>query len=232
MDVENIINCTTRPGSSVPLDLLLVPSRSSHYFDGNVLALPALKDTNKKSQSDHHVLYVSGDEIKENRIHKNVLDFRRSNISAFFSSLTKVNWNKLYLLQGDIDEKCAFFHTIVASALASIPTSRVLITEKDKPWISSVCQHIEQRINANNNHPEIHEFLKNKLVNQQLQQSKKAWADEQIKKTNGIWNIYREPNNSRQDTAILDLVNNLSTEKTIKELDSHFTKAYGNKKPV
>ena len=47
-----------------------------------------------------------------------------------------------------------------------------------------------------------------------------------MKKTNGIWNIYKEQNNSRQDTAFLDLVNNLGTENTIKELDSHFTKAY------
>ena len=224
--VENIINCTTRPGSSVPLDLLLVPSTMSQNFDGNVQALPALKDTHNNSQSDHYVMLVPGDEIKANSIYKNVLDFRRSNISVFLSSLTKINWKKLYLLDGDIDEKCALFDTLISPALASIPTSRVLITEKDKPWISPVCQHIVKRINANKNHPEIHEFLKNKLVNQ-LQQSKKAWADGQIKKTNGIWNIYREHNNSRQDSAILDLVKNLGTENTIKELDSHFTNAYG-----
>jgi hypothetical protein len=226
LDVVNIIDRTTRAGSSVPLDLVLVPTNQAHLYNQNIQILPPLKDTVKNTQSDHYTIYLFASELVDNAVYRNVLDLRKSHMQNFVSELKKINWSLLYLHNGDIDTKCNLFYDMITPAVSQIPMQRVKVSEKDKPWISPVCKIIEDKINTHKDHTVIHDFLQNKLVSA-INNSKQAWAANQIKKTHGIWKIYHEHSKSSSDSASLGLVQKDGIHKTIQNLDTHYTSAYG-----
>jgi hypothetical protein len=204
----------------------MVPNNTAHLYNHNINILPPLKDTMKNTQSDHNTIYVFARESEDlNVVYRNVLDLRKSHLQNFVCELKKINWSSLYLHNGDIDTKCELFYNMLIPALSQIPTHRVKVSEKDKAWISPVCKIIEDQIAINNAHPDIHNFLQNKLVTA-INHSKQVWAANQIKKPYGIWNIYHENSKSNSNSACLSLILKDGIQKTIQNLDLHFTRAY------
>ena len=67
-----------------------------------------------------------------------VFDYRESNIAVFLEKLKLQPWHHLYRSNDSIDTKCNLFYNFVTKAQASIPFNYVVLTSKDKPWITPV----------------------------------------------------------------------------------------------
>ena len=66
-------------------------------------------------------------------------DLRESNVNVFVSHLSRVNFTPMYSELHDLDDKCLFLNDAILSALVHfIPSSTVIMTTKDKPYITPV----------------------------------------------------------------------------------------------
>jgi hypothetical protein len=227
LDVCNIINCVTRNASDIPLDLIIVPTVSIASYDVPT-SLPPLKDCINNTSSDHNVIYLKSlsNYTNTTEIFKDVFDLRDSNIREYFLELQKINWTQFYRSNEGIDKKCELFYDLMAYALSQIPVDKVKVNDKDKPWISPVCKSIEKKIFLNSHNSIIKDFLENKL-HEKICDSKRKWADNEIQKPSGIWNIYKAQCNKNSNTNIMGLIQRDGLEETLRKLDNHFCAAYG-----
>ena len=65
-----------------------------------------------------------------------VFDYRESRFTKFFDTLILFPWQRFYLSNQNVDEKCDIFHNCIDEAISKIPVEYVPMTDKDKPWIT------------------------------------------------------------------------------------------------
>ena len=72
-----------------------------------------------------------------------VFDYRESNIQRFLYTLESLNFHDVYSAD-DVDLKCTAFSNLFQRAFANIPKTKVIFTQRDKPWITPVLKKMIQ----------------------------------------------------------------------------------------
>ena len=155
--------------------------------------------------ADHRSVIMRPKKEKHNPSQvKKVYDLRNSHLNAFIRTLKCQPWQKLYYSDGSIDVKCDMFYNFVNQALDCIPFSYVLMTARDKPWITPILKLlINRRYEAYYlGHFEKYHHYKNK-IKLEIKKSKAAWLTKLKKSPHGVWKAI--PSYRGKDT-LLDLV--------------------------
>ena len=144
--------------------------------------------------SDHNCVFLRSSSSIEHKIseRKTVFDYRRSHIDAFLRVLSSSDFGNVYNAE-TVNDKCTSFYKIFFEALSQIPCREVIITNKDKPWITPLLKKlIDDRWFAyrTRNWP-VYNHLKDK-VKAEVYKAKKTWSDRLVKNGGNLWNVVRE----------------------------------------
>lgn len=122
---------------------------------------------------------------------KTVYDMRQSHVNDFVDLLCLTDWSFLHESDVDLETKTEFFHHALNEAFAvAIPSSEVVFTGKEKPWITPLLKFlINQRWEAyrSRNFP-MFTRLKKKIKSE-LSKAKTAWIGRSQQKD--IWRTVR-----------------------------------------
>ena len=144
--------------------------------------------------SDHScvVLRPSKVEQKTHASVKTVFDYRQSNVSNFLYLLAASGFDDVYLAT-DVNIKCRAFHRAFLNAQNAIPSSKVVFTHRDKPWITPVLKKmIQDRWTAyRTKNWQVFLHLKRK-VRIEIMRAKQSWTDRILRRDRHIWNIVRD----------------------------------------
>lgn len=162
---------------------------------------------------------------------KNVYDFRRSHLDNFRWYLRAYPWHTFYASRTSIEEKCEQFHQVIQEAVNMIPCTQVIMTQKDKPWITPVTKLlINKRYEAfRRKDYKMYNHYKDK-VKLLIEKTKKNWLRSTKTSTNGLWKICRDAINLPKSNALSSLLQSFSSsidaaEAINKELCKNFSEA-------
>ena len=219
-DLLQIVNDPTR-GSSL-LDLALLSHSIADHFEVNVG--PPI------STSDHATVHLRSTSTLSISSGKTTIvhDLRSSNIINFVTSLEDTDWTRFYNSDASVHEKCEIFNDIILSCMqANIPSSTVIMTSKDKPYITPV---IKLLINKRWNAFRAKDFARydhfSTKVKHLLEISKHHWAKKAAKNTKELWNVTNEVRGTRSSrSSNLDnlLSQFASTREAVESINSSFT---------
>lgn len=213
----NCVNRVKNPtrGNSFLDQIWISESLEDNYPDSAIVGPPL-------ANSDHcSVLLRPSMEARASKIiEKTVFDYRASNIQRFLHALESSNFYEVYSAD-DVDAKCNAFCSLFLKALSEIPKKKIIITERDKPWITPVLKKmIQDRWDAyrTKNWP-VFLHLKTK-VRTEIQHAKKSWCDRILEKEKNIWNVVRDLQGKKRQHCPLDDVEDL--RRLVREITECF----------
>lgn len=117
-----------------------------------------------------------------------VYDYRESHVAAFVETLKSQPWQNLYRSEDSIETKCDLFYSFVSRAQSCIPHSEVIITSRDKPWITPTLKLlINHRYEAyRQRHFDKYNHYKAK-IKVEITKAKSAWLQKLKDSPHGIW---------------------------------------------
>ena len=162
---------------------------------------------------------------------KDVYDFRRSHLDDFRWYLRAYPWHTFFAFQSGIEEKCEQFYKVIQEAITMIPRTQVIMTEKDKPWITPLIKLlINKRYEAFRRKDfNMYNHYKDK-VKHLIEETKKNWLKSTKNSYNGLWKICRDVLNLPKNTALSSLLQSFTSsldaaEAINKELCKNFSEA-------
>ena len=161
-----------------------------------------------------------------NFIYKTLYDLRKSNMDRALSSLSSVNWHSWYTSDMSVDDKCNSFHTILTTCVsANIPTSEIIMTASDKPWVTPLVKFLIQKrwdaYRAKNF--TAYKHWKEK-AHEAIRKAKLTWSQKSQRSTKDLWRIASTALGSKTIDPMLRLVNSLPpVSTTVKEINKLFT---------
>ena len=172
-----------------------VPTRGSSILD-KVLIDESLCDDFREpvvgpnfGNADHLSVFLKphAEQTNSRRIIK-VFDYRESNVAAFVETLKSQPWHHLYHSEDSVDVKCDIFYNFISRAQSRIPYSYVIMSSKDKPWITPTLKLlINRRYEAyRQGHFDKYKHYKDKIKNEILK-AKAAWLQKLKNAPHGIW---------------------------------------------
>ena len=66
-----------------------------------------------------------------------VYDLRKSNVEKFIDELLRSGFASVYA-DVDASNKCDYFYSVLRTAMGVLPTKTVIMTPRDKPWITPI----------------------------------------------------------------------------------------------
>ena len=159
----------------------------------NCIKLPPL------ANSDHNIILLPSC-ASLNTSYRSVwiFDYRASFIRDFIVSANNINWTPLYYMN-NVNDKCETFYNLIAPAISKIPKTKILMSSKDKPWISPLCKHlINLRWSAyRQRNFVLYNFYKSK-VKSEILKSKSAVFKNLSKDSRGFWKLINESRKQRK----------------------------------
>ena len=185
-DLKNTVSEPTR--GAVILDyVLLSPTLLDHYV--TTVGPPV-------ATSDHSTIMCSPIDciLPVNSKSCILYDLRDSCVSEFLKQLHMSNFLPVYDMSLSTDEKTHIFTDLVSSAfMSTIPHSTVLMTPRDKPYITPLIKHLINRRWAayrQRNFP-LYNHLRIK-VKQLIMQEKCRWASRASKSSRQLWQVVNQ----------------------------------------
>ena len=162
---------------------------------------------------------------------KNVYDFRLSHLDNFRLYLRTYPWHTFFSSYRSVEEKCEQFYKVIQEALTIIPRTQVVMTQKDKPWITPLIKLlINKRYQAFRKKDYcMYNHYKDK-VKHLIEETKNNWLKSTKTSTNGLWKICKDAINLPKNTALSSLTQSFSSsidaaEAINKELCKNFSDA-------
>ena len=218
-DLENVVQCPTR--NNAILDLVLL---SSSLVDDYQVDIGSPIAT-----SDHRSILCTPKITCQapNTRQCTVYDLRDSNLNAFLSNLCQVNFVPLYDMNLSLDEKTLFFNETIRSCfLQCIPSHSVLMTSRDKPYVTPLIKSlINLRWTAyrQRNFP-LYIHLRDK-VKKLLSAEKLRWAQKAHHGPKEMWKVVNEVTGSKSSkSSAIDFIVKQFTSPQIaaEEINAEF----------
>ena len=190
-NLRNRVSSATR--NTAILDIILLDDLLYHEYP-ICTVLPPI------SSSDHNLVHLIGKaKAKPTERLVVVFDYRREHLARFHELLSQVDWSILYRAEHDIDTKCNVFYDLLKPALDAIPRKNVIISSKDKPWITPVTKLlIQRRWDAYRKRDfQMYNHYKGK-VKDELRKAKCIWSKKVLNTKKGLWKLV---NSHRKDSA-------------------------------
>ena len=144
---------------------------------------------------------------------KTVYDMRQSYVNDFVDLLCQTDWSSLHDGDLDLDTKTAFFHHALKEAfVAAIPSSEVVLTGNEKPWITPLLKLlINQRWEAyrSRNFPRYHQLKKK--IKSELSKAKASWIGKNQRKD--IWKTVRTLSGKAVTDPLASLCSQFSSKR-------------------
>ena len=169
----------------------------------SLLAAPQPSETKDRSITQ---------ETKQQSI-KTVYDMRQSHVKDFVDLLHSTDWSLLHDEDVDLDTKTAFFHYALNEAfIATIPSSEVVFTGNEKPWITPLLKLlINQRWEAyrSRNFARYHQ-LKDKIKSE-LSKAKTSWIRKSQHKD--LWKAVKTLSGKATHDQLVNLCSRFSSKR-------------------
>ena len=153
---------------------------------------------------------------------------RDSYISAFLAALSNVSFSSFYDMAWSVDEKCSFFADAILSCFVdTIPAQTVIMTDKDKPYITPLIKHLintRWRSYRQRNFP-LYQHLGSKIKKLLIAQKRK-WAMNARNSPKEMWKIVNEStgrNSSRKSASNVLVKQFSSPSAAVEEINSMFS---------
>jgi hypothetical protein len=192
LNLHNSVKEITRPASGTILDVVLVSEELYKCIDVQV-GPPLQCDGAKGAAADHCVIRTTSvyNNLSCAKSHT-VYDLRQSCVDAFVDELINVGFEDMYCLS-DVNAKCEAFYRILGKGMKTLPQKSVLMTSRDKPWITPVIKKIiTDRWNAykHGNWP-VYNHLKAKIKDM-INMSKTRWSQNKTSTVKGLWDLVKD----------------------------------------
>jgi ribonuclease P/MRP protein subunit RPP40 len=213
----NRLNCADFNDNLSLVDCVNQPTRGNVILDRFFCSEEIVMNYNVRVQaplqnSDHNIVFAQA--INQLTSHRNpilqtVFDLRESHVSKFCSVVEAINWHDFYLTNADVDFKCNIFHEIINSIIEDcIPSTIIISSEADEPWVTPVLKSIMLRRDEAflNNNALVYEHLCNK-VNNEITKSKRIWASKAEKGSRQLWRVAHNVSGTNKINPITKLYN-------------------------
>lgn len=210
---NNMINIVHKPTrSNNILDKIFIESHiKSNYYKCTIL--PPLK------ASDHNIVHVkSKNHYSFNRKVVTLFDYRQSNLDTFSNIFNKTNFKPVYDAQ-DINEKCEMFYELIRPSLRSIPKTSIIMTSKDKTWMTPLTKLlIQKRWDAYRNKDFIKYNHYKEKTSIEILKAKRVWATKSKSNKKGIWSVVQQYQDHKQKEKVHPFNSN--------EINNYFTSIF------
>ena len=151
-------------------------------------------------------------------------DFRRSNLDIFVNLISSIDFSPIYSMD-NVDDKIAFFYICLRNCMRIIPSHTVVLTNKDKPWITPLLKHlINLRWNAyRSKNYNLYRHYRYKIKNE-ISNAKIAYYNKLTRnsRNRGLWSFVKNIKgivNRPFDSLFNDFD---SIDSTVNNINSHF----------
>ena len=185
-DLKNVVNSPTRGNAFLDLVLLSTPIADQYEVEvGPPIA-----------SSDHRVILCKPETTSSRLscVRRTVFDLRESNKKEFLYKLSRANFTNLYNMDLSLDQKCTYLNDVIFACFSrSIPSAQVLMTDRDKPFITPLIKSlINQRWSAYRK-GDFPLYLHLKLKVQNLIRIQKAkWTARARNSPKDMWKVVNE----------------------------------------
>ena len=234
LDVTQIVDSPTR-GSAV-LDKIFVDARLLRQLlntttptcgaserDSLIRICPAV------GGSDHMSVLMNPLAFSNNvpQLRK-VYDYRASNMNKFKDKLAEFPWTSFYKANMSVDEKCDLLHTVIDDAMTTIPFTYVVMSNKDKPWMTPMLKSlINRRYEAfrRKNFP-LYLHYKQK-VKEEIAQAKERWTNLKMKSVTGLWSVVKSTANKENQQFLNGLVQDFdSIQEAVEQIGNKLSQSF------
>ena len=200
-DLQNVVLSPTRKEAILDLVLISQPLVTQYHVEvGPPIAT-----------SDHRSILCKPTKVCQfsDKRESVFYDFRESNVTAFLLCLSQTNFSPMYNTQISLNDKCSFLNEAIESSfLHCIPRHSVIMTSKDKPYITPMIKHlINERWDAYRRrdfalYSHLRDKVKKLLFIEKLKWSKKAYNSPR-----DMWKVVNEVSGSKSaKSSALDSV--------------------------
>ena len=149
------------------------------------------------------IIYKSENNLKNSVIKQKVFDLRQSNVAAFCSRISNVDWSILSRFEC-INDCVEYFYKEFFKAMTCIPVTYVRVSPATKPWITPLLlELINKRWKAfRSNDLELYKHYKNK-VRIEIDKSKAIWSKKLRSSPKGVWFINTNKIRGKNETSLL-----------------------------
>jgi hypothetical protein len=195
-DLENCVKYPTRKNAI--LDLVLLSSSIADQYLIDISSPVGTSDHRSILCTPNNPLLQTFD-TRECCVH----DLRESNLNAFLFDLSQVNFAPLYDMKLHVNQKCSLLNDIIHSCfLRHIPVHSVLMTPKDKPYITPLIKHlINLRWAAYRQHNfPLYTHLRDK-IRKLLSTQKLKWASRAYHGPKEMWKVVNEATGAKSSRS-------------------------------
>ncbi|MEL7309267.1 MAG: endonuclease/exonuclease/phosphatase family protein, partial [Pseudomonadota bacterium] len=208
----SLYNCVKAPTRQASfLDQIWISCNLRDFYNDEAVIGPPL------DSSDHQTVFLFSNQsfCKVKKIVK-LWDFRRSNVDRFLYLLSITNFSSILESGCCVDELCQVFYEHLDVAMSFVPSSYVMLSTSDKPWITPLLKHlINERWKAFRGKDwRLYQHYKDK-VKREIKKAKTTWARRQISSSKHIWKVVNEIRGSKRSCNLQTLINEFGSKESM-----------------
>lgn len=173
-------------------------------------------------KSDHLTLVLSPNNLQRNfnYVRKvTVFDFRHSHLQALMRNAQFVDWQLVSNTGEDIDQQWTALYTCIKTLVdLSIPQRTVLLTSRDKPWMTPVTKKLinDKWAAFRSNDWDRFHYLKAKISNE-IKKAKTLWAQKLKQSPTSLWTAVKQLSGKEFKDQLHNLITEFRTPRSLAE---------------
>ena len=229
MSSYNLVPKVTHPTrGDATLDQILVSNSIAQHYKSAEVGPPPF--SGRRGSHCQVLLNPTQGQYSEDATFHTVFDCRLPHLQNFITVLRQCSFTDLYR-EPDIDRKTAIFYERFHECLSVIPTKEVMMTAKDKPWMTPLLKDlITQRWNAFRSKNFVEFNRLKKKCKDYITSCKKSWYEREKTAGKNPWAVVNEIRGKRSTNSLKSLVSQFPDSKSgsdaiNEQLSKNFTKA-------